>query len=154
MNLRKIVMNMRVNHEIKGKYPVVVFTMPNKGGVHNGSRRYYVMTYRKNENELYFHGLTKLFHKYNSKFDFSLNLSKFSKYTQEAATRLGGGRFSLISYRNDYFPVGFFVGSYDSKEGENNLEYIFEELKNSGLEYTNVLESVYKKEATNEKKAK
>ena len=151
MNLRKILMNLRINHNLKGKYPLVVFTIPNQGGVHSGAKRYYVMTYRQKENDIYFHGLTKLFNKYNNKYDFSLDLSKFNHYTLEPMP-LGASKFSLVSYKNDYFPLGYFTGTYETSEGENNLKYLIEELNKKGITQTNVLESILKKEAENGKK--
>jgi hypothetical protein len=151
MNLKKIVMDLRISHNLKGKYPLVVFTIPNQGGVHNNGKRYYVMTYRQKENDIYFHGLTKFFHKYNEKYDFSLNLDKFNHYTLEAMP-LGASKFSLVSYKNDYFPVGFFTGTHDTYEGENNLSYMIEELNKKGITLIDILESTLKKEA--EKMAK
>ena len=55
--------------------------------------------------------------------------------------KLGGSKFSLISYKNDYFPFGFFTGLRDSAEGENNLQYIIDEIKKKGIAYTYQLES-------------
>jgi len=146
MDLKKIVMDLRISHNLKGKYPLVVFTIPNQGGVHNNGKRYYVMTYRQKENDIYFHGLTKFFHKYNEKYDFSLNLDKFNHYTLEAMP-LGASKFSLVSYKNDYFPVGFFTGTHDTYEGENNLNYMIEELNKKGITLIDILESTLKKEA-------
>jgi hypothetical protein len=104
------------------------------------------MTYRQKENDIYFHGLTKFFHKYNEKYDFSLNLDKFNHYTLEAMP-LGASKFSLVSYKNDYFPVGFFTGTHDTYEGENNLSYMIEELNKKGITLIDILESTLKKEA-------
>ena len=65
---------------------------------------------------------------------------------------LGASKFSLVSYKNDYFPLGYFTGTYETSEGENNLKYLIEELNKKGITQTNVLESILKKEAENGKK--
>ncbi|MCR5786744.1 MAG: hypothetical protein K6G28_03515 [Acholeplasmatales bacterium] len=137
-------MNLRVEHALKGKYPVVIFTMPNNGGVSRRGKKYYIMTFRQSENDLYFHALTRFTHKYNPKDDFSLRIDKFKQYTLEFL-KIGGAKASLISYKNDYFPFGFFTGTYDTKEGENNLDYILSELKNRGISYTSRIDSDIKK---------
>lgn len=149
MDLKKIVMNLRVNHNLKGRYPLVVFTLPNNGGVYRGKKNYYVLTYREKENDLYFHYLKGLFHKYDKTHDFSLRIDKFNYYTLEFM-KIGGGKISLISYKNDYFPFGFFSKTRDSYEGENNLQYILEELKKKGIKYSDKTETEFKKGKTNE----
>lgn len=145
MNLKKIVMDLRVHHNLKGKYPVVVFTIPNDGGVYSKNKNYYVMTIREAENDIYFHHIKGLFHKYDKNGDFSLKIDKFNSFTLELL-RLGGSKFTLISYKGDYFPVGFFRGLKDSYEGENNLQYIIDELRKRGIVYSDKREETIKKE--------
>jgi hypothetical protein len=140
MNLRKIVMDLRINHNLKGQYPVVIFTMPNKGGVSRRGKGFYVMTFRQGNNDLYFHALSKFLHRYNPKNDFSLRIDKFKKYSLEYLN-IGAAKASYISYKNDYFPFGFFTGTRDSAEGQHNFEYILEELQNRGLKFTPSLDS-------------
>lgn len=149
MNLKEIVLDLRVNHNLKGKYPVVIFTIPNQGGVYSGKKDYYVLTYRASENDLYFHHLKGFFKKrYDPKHDFSLRIDKFKYYTAEFM-KLGGGKMALISYKNDYFPFGFFTGTKDSVEGQNNLQYIIDELVKFGIKLTTKSESDFKKGKTN-----
>ena len=145
MNLKKVVMSLRVNHNLKGKYPVVVFTIPNNGGVYSKSKNYYVMTFRAKDKDLYFHHIKGLFNKYNPKGDFSLKIDKFKSFTIELL-RMGGSKFTLISYKGDYFPLGFFSGLKDSYEGENNLQYIIDELHKLGLVVSDKSEEIVKKE--------
>ncbi len=139
MKLRQIVMNMRLKHNIKGKFPVVVFTIPNDGKIYSGGKNFYVLTYREKDDDLYFHHLTKYLHKYDPKKDFSLRIDKFRYYSLEFI-KIGGGKFILVSYKDDYFPFGFFTKSYDSKEGENNLQYIIDELKKYRIQYKENIE--------------
>ncbi len=151
MNLKELVLKLRVNHNLKGRYPIVIFTIPNDGGIYSGKKKYYVLTYRKENNDLYFHSLKGIFHKYDMKNDFSLKIDKFRAYTTEFM-KFGGGKVSLISYKNDYFPFGFFTGTRDSHEGEVNLEYMLEELSKQGIKYINANEAELKKgKTTNDK---
>ena len=145
MDLKKIVMNLRVNHNLKGKYPVVVFTIPNEGGIYSKKKNYYVMTYREKDNDIYFHHLKGLFYKYDKDGDFSLRIDKFSQFTLELL-KVGGSKFTLVSYKGDYFPLGFFRGLRDSYEGENNLQYIIDELRKKGIKYSEKSEADIKKE--------
>ncbi len=146
MNLKKVVMDLRVSHNLKGKYPLVVFTIPNSGGVYSKSRNYYVMTFREKENDLYFHHIKGLFNKYDPKGDFSIRIDKFKSFTLELL-RIGGSKFTLISYKGDYFPIGFFRGLKDSYEGENNLQYIIDELIKRNINFSDKSEEVVKKES-------
>ncbi len=136
MDINKIIMDLRVNHNLKGKYPALVFTMPNLGGVYNKGKRYFVVTYREKEKDLYFHGLSKWFYKYSSKYDFSLRIDKFKGYHVEYISTIGSAKFSLISYKDDFFPFGYFTGTRDSISSENNIGYICEELEKNGVKYT------------------
>lgn len=136
MDLKKIVMDLRVSHNLKGKYPLVIFTIPNNGGVYRKEKRYFVMTYREKEKDLYFHGLSRFLHKYDPKYDFSLKLEKFKEYHDESITRIGSAKFTLISYKDDYFPFGYYTGTKETIQGENNLSYICDEFDKLGLKYT------------------
>ena len=151
MNLKQIVLKLRVNHQLKGRYPVVVFTIPNNGGIYSGKKKYFILTYRKEENDLYFHSLNGIFHKYNESKDFSLKIDKFKHYTS-SFNKMGGGNLSLISYKKDYFPIGFFTGTSDSHEGEINLQYIIEELNKKGIKYLEANEAKLKEGQTNDRK--
>lgn len=137
MDINKIVMDLRVNHHLRGRYPVYIFTLPNLGGIYNKGKRYFVMTYREKERDLYFHGLTKWFHKYDPKSDFSLKIDKFKEYHDEYIGTIGSAKFTLISYKDDFFPFGYFTGSKETISSENNLSYICDELDKLGLKYTN-----------------
>ncbi len=148
MNLRQTVMNLRINHKLKGKYPVVVFLIPNSGGITGAKKGYYVMTYI--DKQLYFHGLTRFFKRYNPDLDFAIDLTKFKKFNIENIISQSG-KVSFISYKGDYLPIGYFRSTYDSKEGEANLQYILDECKKLGIEYTNKLESEIKKGIENGK---
>ena len=148
MNLRKTVMNLRINHNLKGKYPIVVFLIPNSSVITGNKRGYYVMTYLNKQ--LYFHGLKGFFKKYDESLDFAIDLTKFKCYTLEGVVKQSG-KVSLVSYKNDFLPLGYFRGTYDSKEGEANLQYILDECQKLGIKYSNLLESDHKKEEENEK---
>lgn len=136
MDLKKIVMDLRVAHELTGRYPVVVKIPFNTGHIVEGKKGYYIITLTKNK-ELKFQALSRFRYRHLADLDFSIDLTKFEKYTYQII----GKNFKEIRLINDrdFLPFCFFAGVKTSYEGENNIAYLCKEFEAMGIPETNII---------------
>ena len=120
MDLKQVVLNLRVERNLKGKYPVVVKIPSNMGGICN-KKGFYVMTLYQDKN-LYFHGLSSFGFKYKPKKDFAISLDSFRKYVFIPY----GKKLRKITLINgqEFMPIHFFSNVPTSYEGECNAATI------------------------------
>lgn len=147
MDIEKIVLDLRKTRKMKGMYPVLVFIIPNRGGVVSDKKGYFVMTY--NQTELYFHGLSRFRHIYKSELDFAIKLNKFDRFTWESLKK--SKKFCLISYKNDFLPIGYFSQIRGATKGEANMAYIITELEKRGIHEVSDKEEDIKNGKANQK---
>jgi hypothetical protein len=148
MDLKKVVNDIRITHNLKGKYPVVVYLIDNNGGITRSNKGYFVMTLYKDN--LYFHAMSKYLKRYQKERDFMIDLKKFRYYTLEGITN-HSMKFSLVAKDYNFLPFGYFYNLIDSKEGELNMNYLCEDLRKLNIKYLDRDENEFRKEMQHEK---
>lgn len=147
MDLKKIVMDIRLERNLHGRFPVVVSIPPNPGNIVPFRNGYYVLTLTK-DNCLYFHGLSKFRKKYDPNKDFKIMLDPFKNYTYRILTKTVK-EVCLIN-DNEFLPFRFFAGLPTSYEGEYNVSYLCEEFEKRGIIERNIIIPQKKDDEKNE----
>lgn len=132
MDYKELTLKLRVNHELRGERPCVVYIAPNGGKIYSPRKKeMYIMTIT-NDNKLYFHGLTRFMKEYDPKKDFRVSLDPFKSYTVEDTTKTI--RTYTISTENGmYFPIIAIHSVKGTYETDCNIEKFLTKLRGLGI---------------------
>ena len=132
MDYKKLTLQMRVDHNLRGEKPCVVTIAPNGGKIYSPSKKeMYVMTLLDG-NKLYFHGLTRWTHTYDPSKDFRVSLDPFTEYTSEDTTKTIK-TYTLSTEQGMYFPIVVIHGVKGSYETDVNIEKFLSKLRSVGI---------------------
>ncbi len=129
MDRRNIVQTLRINGQLKGVKPCVIFLKKNFGNIYLNGMATFVMTMKNNK--IFFQRLSTFFHELKPKDDFEIDLSRFESYIH--VERSYYNILCLYAKSRDFIEINYDKGTADTYPTEDNISRIIEELQKLGL---------------------
>ena len=129
MDRRYIVQSLRVNGQLKGVKPCVIFLKKNNGDIYLNGMATFVMSIKNDK--LYFQRISTFFHELKPKDDLELDLNRFESYVH--VSRSYYNILCLYCKNRNFIEINYDKGTADTYPTEDNIRRIIEELNKLGI---------------------
>ena len=129
MDRRNLVQTLRVNGELKGVKPCVIFLKRNNGNIYLNGMATFVMTMKNNK--LNFQRISTFFHDLKPKEDFEIDLTRFESYIH--VERSYYNILCLFAKNRNFIEINYDKGTPDTYPTEDNIHRIIDELQKLGI---------------------
>ena len=117
MDRRYIVQSLRVNGQLKGVKPCVIFLKKNNGDIYLNGMATFVMSIKNDK--LYFQRISTFFHELKPKDDLELDLNRFESYVH--VSRSYYNILCLYCKNRNFIEINYDKGTADTYPTEDNI---------------------------------